>query len=294
MPQFLRSARVTIGVGKEALVIDELRVRFECIKNELSNVVPNSLTLTIYNLSKDSRDKVSEFGETVKFEVGYEGVLRRLFLGKLTHVVHEHEDTEWASTFYCWDVNGITVAESVINLSMIEGTTIRKALEQIAESFGSAASGFKIIGLDELSDKRLLRPVAKVGPTALAMDEMAETYGFKWGFQDGQLEIYGPDASFDDDAVEISASTGMIGSPVVTDLGIEVTTLLNPAIRVRRKIIIKSVGAGVRVGQIQIREIIPTLHEGTYIVGEVIFVGDTWSNDWVSKIKTFRESLGPS
>jgi len=293
--QFQRNARVIVGVGKTALEITELRVRFECVKDQLSNLTPNSLVLEIYNLSKSKREKISKFGELVSLEVGYGESLRQLFLGKITHVVHQHEDTEWISTLYCWDKNGIGLAEESISLSMSEGTTVRKVIEQVVESgFGVAPTDVAMIGVDELASKKLIRGMSKSGPTAIAMNELGESYGFDWGFQDTRLEIRGrgKSASFDDDAVEISAATGMVGSPVLTDLGIEVTTLLNPAIRVWRRITIKSVGAGVRVGQIITRDIIPTLHEGTYIVGQVIFVGDTWSNDWLSKVKTFREDSG--
>ena len=134
----------------------------------------------------------------------------------------------------------------------------------------------------------LLTPLSLTGSSSSAMNSLAETHGFSWGWVDGRLEIVGSEPNFADRVVEISASTGMIGSPVVTDLGIEVVTLLNPALKVHRKIQIKSVGAGVKVGLIETREIVPTLHEGVYIIGEIEHVGDTHGNDWVSKIKTRR------
>lgn len=285
MKQFLRNARVLIGLGDSALSLEGLRFRFECVKNQFSNRLPNQLTLVVYNLSKETRELVTDRGTQVLLEVGYGEVLQQLFLGQLSHAIHTHEGTEWLTTLYCWD-QYLKMRESTINLSAKQGVSARFVLEKIIESFGETE--FEEAGLDHLDGVTLLRPIQLTGPSRVAMDRLGSDYGFRWGFQDGRLEVHGPDSHFTDTAIVISSATGMINSPVVTDLGIEVDTLLNPRLRVNRQIIVESVGAGVRIGSIEIREDIPTLKPGTYTMGEIVFMGDTWGQDWISKIKTYR------
>lgn len=298
MRQFLRDARVLVGVGTDAIEIASpklvagsprkpgLAMRFECVKNQFSNKMPNQLTLTVLNLKKSTRDKITERGTKIQLEVGYGDTLQVLFNGKLAHAIHTHERTEWLSTFYCWDLYE-EMRESRISLSLRAGVTVKYAVEQVLASFGPAGVTYQSAGIEHLSQKTLLRPLSLSGSSREVMDDLGRSYGFHWGPQDGHFELWGPNAHFADAVTRISSATGMVESPVVTDLGVEVTTLLNPTLRPRRKIIIESVGAGVRVGSIEIRKTIPALQAGAYIIGEVIFTGDTWGNDWLSKIKTF-------
>ncbi len=265
---------------------------FECVKNQFSNRLPNTLRLEIYNLSKATRERISEHGTSVRLDVGYGEALQTLFTGQLAHHVPVHEGTDWISIIYGWDTY-IAMRESKVTISMRSGLSVRAVLEAVIASFGKAGAEFGSVGIEHLDEITLLSPVEMSGPSKDAMDRLAADYGFGWGFLDGRLEVWGQTSHFDDDAIEISASTGMVKSPVVTDLGVEVTTLLNPAVKPRRQIIIKSVGANVRVGSIEIRKKIPTLHEGTYTVGEVVFEGDTRGPDWYSRIKTYRKDALP-
>jgi hypothetical protein len=283
--QFNRSAQLIVGIGDKALLVGDLRMRFEVVKHKFSNSLPNSMVIKVYNLSSGSREKLDTFGGRVRLAVGYGGSLRVLFNGELRRSIHEHEDTEWVSTLYCAD-KFLTISESWAELGFAAGTSTEVVLKALAGSFGVDLKPEDIVGIDVFPS--ILSPLQITGSVRDAMDELSTQLGFSWGFQDGRLEIVGTDSHFADKAVSISAANGMIGSPVLTDMGVEVSTLLNPAIRVHRQIVIESVGAGVRVGNIEVRETVPTLHAGVYTVGEVISTGDTWGNEWISKIKTYR------
>lgn len=283
MRQFGREARAVIGVGTAAIEITGLRMAFECVKNRFSNKIPNRITLRIYNLSETTRGKLVR-DQPIRFEVGYQGVRRVLFLGTIRYPNHVHEGAEWVTTLFCMD-SWRELAERQVTQTIAAGRPMRQVLDAVIESF-KPQHGVELNSLPALPD--LLTDKVLSGSSKLAMDELADSFGFGWGFQDGVLEVTGPDPNFTTEAIEISSATGMVGSPVVTDIGIRVKTLLNPALRVKRKIVVESVGARVQVGQIETRRIVPQLHAGTYTIGEVIFKGDTHSNDWTSDISTYR------
>ena len=285
MRQYFRNARLVVGFGSTALDLTGLRIRFEVLKNQLTSRLQNACKVEVFNLSQGSRDKIEERGTQIELQVGYGNELRTLFKGQLRRVFSVHESVEWITTIYAnkeWQA----IQDSTIKKEWSAGTPVEVVLEDIIKTFGITANNplFQDVG----ALPTLLGPRSFSGASSAAMEEMAETHGFTWGWVDDRFEVTGSEPNHADRVVEISASTGMIASPVVTDLGVEVTTLLNPALKVHRKIQIKSVGAGVKVGLIETRETVPTLREGVYIIGEIEHVGDTHGNDWLSKIKTFR------
>ena len=288
--QYFRNASLVIGLGATQIDLTGLRIRFEVIKNQLTSRLQNACKVEIFNLSESTREKIKDRGTQVDLRVGYGTELRSLFCGQLRRAFSTHENTEWITTVYAneeWQ----TKQNATITREWAAGVPVVNVIADLAASFGPAAAGFLIQDTGPLPT--LLAPLSLTGSSSTAMDGLAETHGFSWGWVDGRLEIVGSEPNFPDRAVEISAATGMIGSPIVTDLGIEVVTLLNPALKVHRKIKISSVGAGVKVGLIETRETIPTLHPGTYIIGEIESVGDTHGNDWLSKVKTFRREGAP-
>lgn len=285
MRQYLRNAQLVIGFETTARDFSGLRISFEVVKNKVTGRLQNAAQITVYNLNAGTRARITEFGTFVELKVGYGNVARTLFHGKLRRAIHTHEGTEWKSTIYANEAALNELQEATISQSFKVGTPGLRIIQAVVESFGDVAKDVAFEALPQLPT--LLSEKILTGSSKQAMDALAVDYGFEWGFNEGQLEVVGPDPNFSDQVIDISASTGMVGSPVLTDLGVEVTTLLNPGLRVNRKIRIKSVGAGVKVGQIETREIVPTLQDGLYTIGQIVAVGDTHGNDWLSKIQTF-------
>ena len=87
------------------------------------------------------------------------------------------------------------------------------------------------------------------------------------------------------EAVLISAVTGMINSPIVTEIGADVTTLLNPNLIPNSAFIIESVNADIQLGNLFFRDVKRTTAEGLYKVQEVTFKGDSREGEWVSTVK---------
>lgn len=71
------------------------------------------------------------------------------------------------------------------------------------------------------------------------------------------------------DAVLLSQSSGMIGSPEVTDDGLKITTLLNPALRIG--------------GLVRVDSIIP-IYNGDYKITSLQDMGDVMAEAWFSTV----------
>lgn len=102
-----------------------------------------------------------------------------------------------------------------------------------------------------LRNRRLSGPQSYHGPIADALREALDVYPEPFRFQilDERLLVYTPGGvpECEGPVHEVSAERGMIGRPVVAIGRLEVTTLLNPAIKPLSLVRVKSAGPEVRV-----------------------------------------------
>lgn len=77
----------------------------------------------------------------------------------------------------------------------------------------------------------------------------------------------------------------MIGSPTITEIGAEVTTLLNPELLPNRAFKIEADSADIAISNLQFRDLKRTQATGLYRAYEVIFQGDNRGAAWVTKAK---------
>lgn len=287
--QYRRVARLLVGTGTDVVEMDGLRIAFGVTKSRLGGVLPNAATIRVYNLSHGTRSKLGEAAKTVQLFAGYEGFDELLYGGQTRRPVHEREGPDWVSIFHCADRYKQS-QESTISRTFPRGTSVSVILQAVADSFGSGIDSE--IVTDDLGDIASARILS--GGSRQALENLAGEYDFDWSWQDGRLEISGPDKTFDDESIVISPDTGMVGQPVITDAGIEVSTLLNPRIRVKRKIRVVSRAPSVQVSNIRnvaLRPVIPILQDGDYVVGQVVFTGDTHGADWTARIKTYAPGI---
>ena len=151
------------------------------------------------------------------------------------------------------------------------------------KSFEEVSLG-TIEGLPQGADK--LRGQTLSGSSKDIMDEFANEYGFDWSIQDGEVIITPIESPLqNNEAVLLTATTGMLGSPTVTEIGANVVSLLNPNLLPNRAFKIESVNADIQLGNLFFRDVKRTSAEGTYKIQEVIFKGDSREGEWTSSVK---------
>lgn len=86
-----------------------------------------------------------------------------------------------------------------------------------------------------------------------------------------------------DEAVVLSAGTGLIGTPKANDKGIEIKCLLNPRLRIggARPARQRGRGPGLKAGAgREPRDV----HDGLYRILSITFSGDTRGTDWYATL----------
>jgi len=279
--QYKRVYELTvIPPGGEARVIKGLRVNFEITKSILS--LPNLARITLYNPNQDTLSALEEKYTRIVLNAGYEGNLRLLFKGDVRNVFQTKKGRDRLLTIYSGDGEK-SWQNATFNKTLSENLSIKSAIEEVLKTFSDVNIG-TLQGLPQVADK--IRGQVLSGSSKDIMDNFAEEYGFSWSIQDGEIIITPEQEPLEgDEAVLVTASTGMIGSPTVTEIGADVTTLLNPRLLPNRAFLIESVNADVTIGNLFFRNIKRTTAEGLYKIQEVIFKGDSRDGDWLSSVK---------
>ena len=285
---FGRSWKVQV----DTLDVSNLDLEFR-VKRDLKQT-PNSCLLSIWNLSKDHRsqllkrnrpnDQTKLVGVPVKIEAGYINNTSVIFTGDLSEVSSVLDDTDWKTNLSSED-GGRALREARINQSFGKGMPISQVVTQIINEMKVGVGN----ALKEVSNKVLGKSVGETtvhtltvsGSASKHFDRIMQSAGLTWSIQNGVLQVLGPNGSLEQEAVLISPSTGLIGSPessidstvtqgnaaagsTSTHPGvIKMKTLLIPGLVPGRKITLQSAA-----------------FNGGYVITEVEYIGQSWSNQW--------------
>jgi len=279
--QYGRNYRLTVtDVDGNSKEISGLHIEFEITKSTLS--FPNLARISITNVSKDTLSFIQRKFNNVRLDVGYGEDIGLLFKGEIRNVFQPRNSTETYAVIYAGDGQA-SWQNSIFNKSFTGNISSGDAIREVIDSFNLDIG--KLEGLPSAKDK--IRGQTLSGASKDIMDKMAEEYGFTWSIQDGEIittPLDTPISNFE--AVVLTSSTGMINSPVITEVGADVSSLLNRNLVPNGVFQIKSESADTSLSNIFLRESIPrTSAEGFYKVQEVTHRGDSRRGDWLSNIK---------
>lgn len=280
MRQFKRTYELLMRKDNVIRSITGLRLKFE-IKKSL-NSTPNLAQINVYNPNANTRNFLESDKTYVTLNVGYGTQKGLIFTGKVRNCIVQRQGVDTVATIYSGDGQK-DWENSIINKTYSEGVSVRQVVNDLIGTFKETAVG-DLLGLDKPADK--LRGQTLSGSTKDIFDTIAKDYGFEWSIQDGAVVTIPPgDLVRANEAVLIRADTGMIGEPTITQMGAEVTALLNPQLKPNRLFRIESINSAVSLGDLNFVEIKRTNASGDYKVYEVIHKGDTHDNEWTSLVK---------
>jgi len=288
VPQYLRQISLKVGDADEALDLSDMRIRFVVRRGDIST--PNTADIRVYNLSDNTIKKIQKEFERVVLQAGYAGNYGTIFDGTIKQVRRGRESQ--TDTYI-----DITAADGdsaynfgVMNVTLAAGSTAQDHLDQVLKSLVSR--GITMGEAPELSAAKLPRGKVFYGMTRDFLDVLGKTQDVSWSFQDGKLTLIPNNAYLPGEAVVVTSATGMIGLPEQNQNGINVKTLLNPGIRVGKRIKLDNASiqrlrlnpaplgqASVDLALVQIR----TDSDGLYKVLVADHYGDNRGNDWYTE-----------
>lgn len=276
--QFLRSVRVRVGaIGTLEKEFTGLRVSFKLEKSIESN--PNTGTISIYNLSLDSRSKFEQNNAICSLDVGYESSMYQIFTGNITRAATKKEGSDFITEVEVGDGDK-ALSEAKIDVSLPPGTTNKQVIDKLTASFKDIKSG----GINSV--KNVVSQVISFGTGLVitgsskdVLDNITKTSDLEWSVQDAELQIIEKDSATQETAISLSSSTGLIGSvgkiksesgKNTPDGGIEFSCLLQANLKCGRLVDINSESV-----------------KGLYRITKISHEGDNLTGTWLSKCEAF-------
>ncbi|MGY2438552.1 phage protein [Pseudomonas sp. SDO52101_S400] len=285
VPQYLRQISLKVGDADDALDLSDMRIRFAVRRGDFKT--PNSADIRVYNLSENTVQRIQKEFERVVLQAGYAGNYGVIFDGTIKQVRRgrESQDTTYID---------ITAADgdsaynfAVMNVTLASGSTANDHLEQVLSSMKSR--GITMGEAPELSETRLPRGKVFYGMTRDFLDILGKTQDVSWSIQDSKLTLIPNNAYLPGEAVVITSATGMVGLPEQTQNGINVRTLLNPGIRIGKRLQINNTsiqqyryGLSINSGASNsfVKQQAKIADDGFYKAIVVDHYGDTRGNEW--------------
>jgi hypothetical protein len=282
---FKRVWRVTVGTLR---VSAPMRVAFE-IERTL-RPQPNKATVRLWNLTRDHRAQIEGASDVqVIVEAGYEEDvgLRQLFHGTLFRGQGDHapanrseRDATDVVTYVEARDGGREYQRARIERSFEPGVSVSTVVRACAEALGvGEGNSTEIAAAARLETGDTTYPEGTVlsGQAARELTRILAGLGLRWSVQHGQLQILRRGESLQTQAVRLSPSTGLVGSPEVGSRGrATVRALLSPELWPGRVVVLQSE----RI-------------EGRYVVRAVTYTGDSHGNDWLAECELAQEGAAP-
>lgn len=212
-----------------------LRIHFTV--TQAINPTPNTAEITIYNLDDSKQNMLIHESNYVILQAGYlYGQAGTIFTGNIKMFKRGHENaTDSYLKMYCADcdkvINGATV-----NFMVKAGTP---PLDQLNQMYKTMEPYNVQVG--RIDPKAIIQPSTKrdavlYGMTADAMTDFARVNTAIWHILNNRFYFTKPTSYEPNSIVVLTGTTGLIGFPEMTQDGINVTCLINPAIQLRQRI----------------------------------------------------------
>lgn len=282
------------------LTIQNLRIQFD-IEKFFTHVF-NVGTITIYNLNPINRgllvkrksDLESAPFTTITVIAGYADSQSMIFRGQLVQGFSVKKGPDWITTLQCTtafdqyisahhgvgdtyeEITAFDLLSRLLNITFTELALINTFTRDL--EFGYA------LNMDSAEVERMKRErIIGNAFSGRVMDSIVtilNRFNLKISVDDIEILIakeYAPVNPDDKDiAPLINIQSGMINSPQITDVGVKLTTLLNPDIRVAKLFRVQS--ETTKQNDINEQEI------QTFTCTKLKHSGDTHGDDWASEI----------
>ncbi len=280
-----RRYRVIVDLGGgEAFDVSNLRCEFEIHKSLYLKMQTSKLT--IWNLSPENENKLIESGQRIIIEAGYNGEFYgKIFEGNIIQPLrYKERGVDYKLTLISMDSDRF-VSSAIIGVSEVAKQSRRQVIKDIA----SKASIPSQIG--NVVNSNFVYPRGKImfGKASTYLEQIAKSEKSRYYNDDGKVNIIDAGTIEEGFIFDLGPKTGLVGSPVQNEYGVNCECLLNPMIRLNSLFHLDN--SRIKGKEYQYGTPVRSLDtEGIYRVIEIEYIGDTRGNDWKCKINAIAQS----
>lgn len=208
-----------------------LRMQFKADKT--GRIAPNKARLTIFNMTRESRAFIESANQII-VEAGYDEQISTWFVGDVRDVQATRKGADVHTVIELGD-GETRLTQSVSSVTFTPGATVNDILDRLESDLGIR------VGVASFPETfAVTEPLSFFGRTQDILERFAEYSGAWISVQDGELQVTPRDGDTGESAVLLSSDTGMVGSPARKKRVWHVRSLLNPGLRPRRLVEVRS------------------------------------------------------
>lgn len=263
------------ALAVEDYTISDVRMRFTC-EYQLGGFVP-LLEVELYNLNKNTVNELLVRDMKFSFSAGYKDDFPVIFQGQIRNVFTTRNDVDLITTILAGGSDQ-QLREVWVNKTLDNAKSLREVIEDYLFEADLP------IGDIQIKETQINGSVSAADNFLNVMKDLAKAYGFNWYVFNGQFYAYDTTLYPNRGVYKISTATGLLEVPILTDLGINVRTLMEPSIRPQDRYEVESEGLALTQNAtafVAARE----NARGRQSVYEVRHFGDTHSNEWYTELK---------
>lgn len=171
---------------------------------------PNKCSVKLWNLKETTRARVSVIGNVLILKAGYSediGAIR-IFAGDVVRASTVREGADWVTALELMD--GLSeFRDTKLSVSYAPGVSAMQVLKGIAPRMGLPVRSYPA----PMAPRTYPAGFAYVGRVRDAMDKVCTYLGLEWSIQGREVQIIRKGGVYQERAVVLSSSSGMVESP---------------------------------------------------------------------------------
>lgn len=287
MSKFLRKYALTIGGDGGSVVVDSgtdymLRLTFDITHEWGGN--RSMANIAIYGLSRKTEGKIFKEYDEIALSAGYESSSGIIFNGQIKNVVKERNGPDRITRIFAL-ADRIQTDKAVISETAGKGSSVVDIIKRLGAAIGRPV----IIDEDDFSGEPVYargKPLA--GDPMIILRDLSDAHYFSFTLEGGRIRVLKKGSALKNRPLIIGQDTGMIGSPEITEYGVNVAVNLNPGIRLGQKIEIDSRTPNVAISNVLYQNIETVVDVGLYTVQQITYSGDSHNDNWEAKLTGWR------
>ncbi|MCT4707340.1 hypothetical protein MUA03_15730 [Enterobacteriaceae bacterium H16N7] len=312
-----------LGKDGGGIVLSGFKVKFTV--NWRSGSAPKTADVTIYNLSSETLNRITQNNEFAKIRLiaGYNGLMPVVSedeVGKVREVTQEEwgqRDGQNFGLIFSGDIR-ITIAGWEVNTPdsslLIQAVDGHEALTSAVVS-ETLAKGYKVEDLYN----RVLTSLAKYqivggkkppfpttvfprgytlhGKASFYLDQIGKLCNASWKLVDDRLDYYS-NSEEKSEPIRLNGNNGLIGRPqTTTGSGVNICCLINPNIVLNGRVQLEQsqvYRASATADGDKLPSWTPVATDGIYQVYGITYSGDTRAQDWYMKLSCWIPGTKPA
>ena len=294
--RFIRRVTLTISDGTEEIKtingFDQsganpfgLRMAFS-VERKIS-ALADKARIRIWNLNPESRGMLAQRSllrvrrdpiRYVRLEAGYENSFGVIFNGGIVRATNNRQGPDWITELEC----NAALAQALLNTLEKSYGTPTLVRDIINDLFGAAGWDDVNYSLDAetILAGKLVNTKVVIGSAYVSATKLLKAFELTFNVDVDGITVYKPEHPRERIFLPIDESSGLLGTPKISDFGADFKTMLDPRIKP---------GQLVRIDSETLRESITDPSLGNdFTLYQVTCTGDTHTDDWFCECNNAR------